>query len=545
MMLSPQKWLEDTSSLTPELRLVIKVAIVFFTLSLILLLYRHYSLYDAYDQGLFNQVFWNSMQGRLFEGSLSSALSTNVIHGGNVPEVFYRHLGQHFNPIFLLWLPIYSLFPTVITLTMIQIVLVTAAGMVLYALARQHLEPKVSAAIAISFYGANPVIGPTLNNFHDYSALPLMMFTLFLALEKRWWWFFALMLILALGVREDAGVAVFSLGVYLIFSRRYPRIGIVVCICSLAYILITTTLIMPQFSADVSERMIVEKFGQYTDGKPTSTPEAILAIVTHPDKIIQELFSRFPRKIQYLLGQGLPLLFIPVISIDTWLTAGFPLLQLLLMKGQSALAINIRYAMLPVAGLFYGTILWWTKYPDLFRSSIWSRRFWQICVGLSLFFTLTSNPNQTFSCIFPDAIQPWVYINPVRQWEHIGQVQQLFRQIPPQSSVAATTFLLPQLSARRAIVRFPELRQIRNDAGQVENVEYIMADLWRLEQYQSAFKPERQLLKDSIALIDKIVQNQEYGMLNCLDGVVLLGRSARSNPIAIANWIAFQQSLVK
>ncbi len=114
-------------------------------------------------------------------------LSAEVVHQGSIPSVVYRHLGQHFNPIFLVWLPLYILFPFPVTLSVLQVILITAAGLVLYALARHRLPPKQSATIVFSFYAANAIIGPTLGNFHDYSPLPLFMFGLLLALEKGWW----------------------------------------------------------------------------------------------------------------------------------------------------------------------------------------------------------------------------------------------------------------------------------------------------------------------------------------------------------------------
>ncbi len=554
-ILTEQKWIDIYKNLSPEFRLVLQVAIAFFTLCLILLVYRHYTFYDSYDQALFNQIFWNSMQGRLFEGSLTSSLSANVVHGGNPPEVFYRHLGQHFNPIFLLWLCFYAVFPSIVTLVVIQVTLVTTAGIVLFVLARQYLDPKLSAAIAISFYGANAVLGSTLSNFHDYSSLPLFLFTLFLALEKKWWWLFVGMAILTLTVREDAGVALFSFGIYLILSRRYPRIGLGICTLSLSYILIVTHIIMPQFSADVSERMVVENFGQFTDNKPTSTIGAIWAIITHPIEIFQDVFFvHFDRKFRYLLGHLLPLAFIPIVSVDTWLLTGFPFLQVLLMdhNNYNALSINIRYTMLIVPGLFYGVILWWAKHSDLFQSSLrWRgfsirwKQFLKICVGLSLFFTLTSNPGQSFSCLIPDYIIPWAYINPISQWYHVGQVHQIFNQIPDQASVAAPTILLPTLSYRRAIIKFPySLLQFRNDDQQIENIEYVVMDIWRPLQYQIASRPMRNLIKDSVAKIDQITQNQVYGIIDFREGVILLRRSVQSNPTALANWLTFRETLV-
>ena len=77
MFLSWQNWQKNSA-----LRWVVGVAIAFFFMGLGLTLHRYFSFYASYDQGIFNQVFWNSAQGRLFQSSLSSALSTNVVHQG-------------------------------------------------------------------------------------------------------------------------------------------------------------------------------------------------------------------------------------------------------------------------------------------------------------------------------------------------------------------------------------------------------------------------------------------------------------------------------
>ncbi|MCZ0901862.1 DUF2079 domain-containing protein, partial [Microcoleus sp. HI-ES] len=105
-------------------------------------------------------------------------------------------------------------------------------------------------------------------------------------------------------------------------------------------------------------------------------------------------------KIRYLLGQWLPLALVPAFAPASWMIAGFPLLKLFLAKGDSVLAINIRYAMTVVPGLFYGAILWWAqrqkeedrmvreermflRFPSaLFPlpSSSNFRRFWAFCI---------------------------------------------------------------------------------------------------------------------------------------------------------------------
>ncbi|MFW5766516.1 MAG: DUF2079 domain-containing protein [Coleofasciculus sp.] len=526
-------------------RLAITATLAFFCMALILGLHRHYTFYSSYDQGIFNQVFWNNLHGRFFESSLSSQLSANVVHQGEVPRVDYHRLGQHFTPALLLWLPLYALFPTPATLTVLQVTLVTAAGLVLYVLAREYLEPTLAGMITVSFYCANAVIGPTLSNFHDISQIPLFVFGLLLAMEKRCWWLFWLLSVLLLAVREDAGIGLFGVGVYLILSRRYPRIGLAVCSLSFGYMILLTNLVMPLFSEDISQRFMMERFGQYASGDEASTLEIIWGMISNPGRVLVELVTPFGRTLNYLLGQWLPLAFIPAISPASWMIAGFPLLKLFLGQGESVLAINIRYAMTVVPGLFYGTILWWSKHQDLYKRSLF-RYFWIFCITLTLIFSYTSSAsalNRAFYFMLPDSFDPWVHISLPQQWNHVQQMRPLVAQIPPDTSVSATTYIIPHLSSRREIIRLPDLR-LRNDQQEVINVDYMIADLWRLKQYQVAFDQERGLLKSLVSLIDQVTAKQEYGIIGFEDGVILLQKGVDSNSDAMEKWLVFRKQLV-
>ncbi|MGI8500774.1 MAG: DUF2079 domain-containing protein [Hassallia sp.] len=540
MLLNLHKNEKLKTSVGNSLRLVLPVAFIFFVLCLIFSLHRYYSFYASFDQGIFNQVFWNGIHGRFFQSSLSSSLSTNVVHALEVPTVYYHRLGQHFTPALLLWLPIYALFPSPATLTVIQVTLITAAGLVLYLLARQYLEPPLAVMITASYYAANAVIGPTLCNFHDICQIPLFIFGLLLAMEKRWWRLFWLLAVLILAVREDSGVELFGVGIYMILSKRFPRAGLAVCTLSFGYMLVLTNLIMPLFSQDISQRFMMERFGQYANGNEASTVQIIWGIVSNPIRLLVELVTPVDRTIKYLLGQWLPLAFVPAVAPASWAIAGFPLLKLFLGKGDSVLAITIRYAMTVVPGLFYGAIIWWSQHPKAFKPSF--RRFWVGCICLSLFFSFTSNPNRTFYFLIPDAVKPWVYVSLPQQWHHVGEFRSLLAQIPTDASVSATTYLVPQLSSRREILRLPKL-ELRNDAREVIKVDYAIADLWQLQQYAPAFNSDRAALQELIQLIDRLTTNQEYGIIGFEDGVILLQKSITSQEKATAAWLAFRQGV--
>jgi uncharacterized membrane protein len=525
---------------TSSLRVTLTLAAIFFAFMLVFSLNRYYSFYASYDQGLFNQLFWNSLHGHWFQGSLSSGESSAVAFDGKIHTVSYYHLGQHFVLDFLLWLPIYALFPSGATLVILQVTLITAAGIVLYALARHYLPPSIAVLITASFYGANAVIGPTFANFYEYCQIPLFVFSLLLALEKRKWWLFWLFVALTLGIREDTGFIIFGIGVYLILSRRYPRTGLALCLLSFCYVTLLTNVIMPQFSNDNSRLYLTTHFRQYVEGDNPSTLQLLWGILSHPQKFILSLFTPIDKRLKYLSAQWLPLAYIPAISAPAWTMAGFPLLELLLQQGQSALAISIRYALSVVPGLFYGTILWWSQHQQRFNPQF--RRFWIACIALSIFFSIVSSPNRAFYFLFPDSYRPLVYVSLSRQWEHVVHIRALMNFIPPRKSVSATTYLIPQLSSRREIIRVPAL-QVRNDRGEVIDVDYILVDLWQLQQYQAAFKDDRQRLRSFVPWIDQLLAQRKYGILDVQDGVVLLQKEVSSKPQALTDWLKLRSQL--
>ncbi|WP_238360911.1 DUF2079 domain-containing protein [Iningainema tapete] len=507
---------------------------------LVFSLHRFYTLYASYDQALFDQLFWNTIHGDWFQGSLSSGQSSAVLQDGQVHTVFYCHLGQHFVIDFLLWLPIYALFPNGATLVVLQVTLITAAGIVLYFLARHYLPGAIATFIAASYYGANAVIGPTFANFYEHSQIPLFVFSLLLALAKRKWWFFWLFVILILGIREDTGIILFGIGLYLLLSRSYPRLGVALCLISFGYIALLTNGIMPLFSHDNSRLYLSSFFAKFAPGNPRpNTLQILWGMLSNPGVLLESLFFPLDKRVKYFLGQWLPLAFVPAISPAAWMVSAPPMLVLLIQDRQLALGMSVRFALTVVPGLFYGTILWWHQHQSKFRSL---RRWWIRCIVLSVAIAITSSPNQAFYFLIPDSINPWVHIPLTRQWEHVGYTRQLIKLIPPEKSVSATTFVLPLLATRRGIIRFPVL-QLRNDLKEVVDVDYVLADLWRLQQYQSAFKVERQQLQDYVVEVDKVLAQGRYGLVDVLDGVVLLEKQISSSPQSLGRWLQFKKEI--
>ena len=103
-------------------------------------------------------------------------------------------------------------------------VLLAAAGLVLWRLADSRLPRPLAERITLAYFLSGAVIGPALENFHDLVWLPLLAFLVVGGLLDgcRWrvWLFGALLLL----VREDSGLLLFSLGLWALVRRPGQRI---------------------------------------------------------------------------------------------------------------------------------------------------------------------------------------------------------------------------------------------------------------------------------------------------------------------------------
>ncbi len=510
-------------------RAVLIAALLFAVAGIAIQLWRQLSLTASYDQGIFTQVLWNSLRGHPFESTLSSQLSTNVIHGGEPPALGYRRLGQHFTPLLLLWAPLVGTLGAS-ALGVIQVLLLTAAGLVLHRLARQWLPAAPAALISVSFFAANAVIGPAWGNFPDLCQLPLLVFLLLLGLETRRRGLIAVAALLIPLVREDTGVVLMGVSLWLLVRQRqrWP-LAAALLLWGGASVLLAMNVWMPQFSDDNSRRFMVENFGHYIEGQQqASSLEVLRSALSQPLILLRELVSPPDQTLRYLLGLTLSLMLVPLVSIDAWLLIALPLLGLLLARGSNnPLSINIRYTYLVVPGLYAGAALWWRRHLRLFEARR-LRQVWIGCMALSLIFTLTSNPNRSLSWLVPDSVSPWVHVPLQESWRRAQVGRESLRMIPADAAVAASTHLVPPLARREVLVRFPQSITYLDRQGLTQPVDWVVVDLERLRRYAPAFDEDAEVLRRCRERLQAM--GSDYGIRSLNDGVVVLKRGAEDVP---------------
>src|SRR5438552_18968537 len=125
-----------------EPHIVAAVALTYFVLYSVLSVLRH-TTYHSFgpDLGIFDQVFWNTTQGRFFESTMSLAQ----------PQP-HSYFADHFSPVYLLLLPVYALIPRPQTLVVIQTLFLALGVWPIYLLARHKLEPGWSRLVWVAAY---------------------------------------------------------------------------------------------------------------------------------------------------------------------------------------------------------------------------------------------------------------------------------------------------------------------------------------------------------------------------------------------------------
>ena len=511
------------SSRWPLPRPVIVLAASFFLLCLLVQIWRLESLSATYDQALFLQELWSTSQGRPFESSLSSVLSGAVTTAGALPWVTYLHLGQHANFLTLATSPLVVLMGCW-ALPFIQVSALTAAGLVLWRIASRRLESDLAFRITVAFFLSGAVLGPAIENFHDLIWIPLLGFLVVEGLMERHRWQVLLSAVLLLLVREDSGLVLFSLGLWALVRRPSERYwGVALMLGALGWVLIVTGWIQPAVDSSLADRFLAEKFGHLVEDPSRGTVALMLAMLREPLAVLQALVSPPGATLGFVLALTLPLLFIPLLSLDALLLVSAPLFVALVSQGRTALAVTLRYVLALVPGLYLGAVLWWQAHPRAWHQRP-MRMVWTGAVALGLVLTVVGNPHRSFSAVIPDSFVPWIHISPKNMLIRREAARKAVAQVPDGASVSADTPLLPLLAQREALIRFPNSVRFKDREGAVRSVDYVLAFPGYYSPLAPVFKRERRVQIRIRDQVQQLLAQGDYELIHCEGGSLVLRR---------------------
>ena len=268
---------------------------MYFALYSTLSVLRHRTYHSfGFDLGLYDQVFWNTTQGRWFESTMTGAMPAP-----------HSQLGDHFTPIFFLVVPFYFAYPHPETLLVIQTLVIALGAWPIFLLAR-HLLPAGFALLWVTAYLLFiPLAYTNLDDFHEtvFSIAPLGFALYFLERGRRLW--FLVFLLVAFLVKEEIALVGTGFGLYALLGKRDWKLGLGVIAASLAAFAVIVQVVIPDFAGGASYPYIAERYGA-VGGSPIGI---LRTFVTDPIRIIRAVAQ--PKKAYFLIA-----IFGPVLGLS-------------------------------------------------------------------------------------------------------------------------------------------------------------------------------------------------------------------------------------
>ncbi|MDX6646332.1 MAG: hypothetical protein QOK40_2059 [Miltoncostaeaceae bacterium] len=247
-----------------------------------------------FDLGNMVQAIWSTAHGHL--------LSTTDIAGGQ-----FSRLGAHVDPILAVFAPIFRLWPSPALLLVAQAAIVALGALPAFWLARRWLvEGWIALAGPAAYLLYPPVQWATVTEFHAVTlAAPLLMFCIWAAEERRP---FALAAFAALALlcKEEVGLALVGLGLWMAF-RGARRAGLALAAGSAAWVAIAVWVIIPHFNGGRPSAFIA-RYGDLG----ASEGAIVRTLLTRPWEAVQTVATY--GRLSYLLALLLPLLLLPLLA---------------------------------------------------------------------------------------------------------------------------------------------------------------------------------------------------------------------------------------
>ncbi len=209
-------------------------AFIFSCILCIVRLYQHYVFQtNCYDLGIHASVAWNTAHGRLFYESLRGI----------------NYLADHFSPVHILFIPFVRLFDPAKTLLIIQSLVLAASFPAAYLLASRFTHSKALSLGTAFLLIASPFFHYVSRyDFHPIALAATLLLWLFYFMETRRWKLFGVFLILCLCLKENIPIAMFALGAYAVFKKRFRAVGLMLILSGAVIFYIENAYIMPFFS---------------------------------------------------------------------------------------------------------------------------------------------------------------------------------------------------------------------------------------------------------------------------------------------------------
>jgi uncharacterized membrane protein len=292
--------------------------------------YLTFSL-QAPDIDRFDQALWNTLRGRF----LFSSIPSKTI------------LAYHFSPYMALLSPLLLIWSDVRILFAAQIVGIAATGLIIFKMIEDK-RPWLALIVLVAFYLNASLHQVALLEFRRVTlAMPFIALAIY-GLYKDRRWLMLLGIVLALLVKEDLGLIVAAMGIYLLVVKRDWKWGIAITALGLVWTAAMVAWVVPSIRGSFSGQ--TRYFGEWG-----ATPLKIAQnILTNPGRALQSMFDS--EGLAALWRTFLPLgLILPLLAPE-FLLMSVPLLGLYLLSSEPEMHQLERWYLAPLLPIFFAAL---------------------------------------------------------------------------------------------------------------------------------------------------------------------------------------------
>lgn len=391
----------------------------------------------SFDLGIENNLLWNLVNdGPWFK---SSPL------GG--PQA--SHFGFHATLFSFVIGLLYRFTPHAETLLMLQACLIAAAALPLFLIAQRRLGEWSAALVALAYLLYAPVHGANLYDFHYQPLSPFFLWMTLWCVDSRRPVWAGVFVLLSLSIREDIGLVLGTLGLYLILSGWRPRAGLVLTLAGLGYFCLMKLVVMPRFAGGA------ETFINQYQGLLGTGERGFLGIgktlLGNPGFVLQGILTQ--EKLIYFLQIMTPLLFLPLLQASGLICciAGFVLT--LLSTGYTPLyQLSFQYTAYWTACLFPALVfnlaaMIPSQDSGNFQGLI-RQRSWLVAFLACLLITSHQYGAVLQRDIVRGGFFPYRFGATETDRQRYSELQTILAQIPADAKVAAPDPLVSHISSR-------------------------------------------------------------------------------------------------
>lgn len=406
--------------LTLSVTVTAAVLVIIIVASISVLRYFTYSA-PNYDFGIFCNMFYN-MKHNLTANSTCER------------DELLSHFAIHISPIFYLLLPFYFIFPSPVTLAVLQPIIIFSGIIPVYLLSRRlKLSENTTMFVSVVYALFTPLSSGCFYDLHENCFLVPTLLWLFWAFESGKKLPMVVFTALVLFVKEDAFVYIAVFAMYIIISRKRAKTGFTMLIAGGLYFIFAYVM-LTKFGRGV---MASRYSNLELDGGLLDAGKTLLMNFGYAVSDVLKTKKEDPQKFFYLAELIMPLAFIPFRSkkFSRYILI-LPVFINLFTMYSYQYDITFQYTFGISAFLIYLCLL---NLADMDKKEQENNAFAAIILSALLFSMIVLPKCGTYIGKYLSNHEDYKVMN------------EAVEMIPDDASVTASTFFLPHLAKRSVI----------------------------------------------------------------------------------------------